>query len=91
MIALDKHGAISYYKSMKTPISQSQTRAMKLEGNAAIEYAEAHDMTLSKYNDPTEDAREGLTPDEARAVAREDSRLIYLTLERNIQADTIPR
>ena len=51
-----------------------------LEGFAAIEYAEAHEMTLSKYNDPTEDAREGLTPDEARAVAREDPRLIHLSL-----------
>ena len=30
MIALDKRGAINYYKSMKTPISKSQTRAMKL-------------------------------------------------------------
>lgn len=51
-----------------------------LTGFAAIEYAEAHDLTLSKYNDPIEDAREGLTPDEARAVAREDARLIYLPL-----------
>ena len=30
MIALDKYGVISYYKSMKTPISKSQMRAMKL-------------------------------------------------------------
>ena len=51
-----------------------------LEGFAAIEYAEAHDLTLSKYTDPTEDAREDLTAAEARAVAREDSRLIYVVL-----------
>lgn len=61
-----------YYKDMENVIT--------LEGFAAIEYAEAHDLTLNKYNDPTEDSREGLTPDEARAVAREDSHLIYLTL-----------
>ena len=36
---------------------------------------------LSKYNDPIETAREGLTPEEARAVAREDSRLIYLVMD----------
>lgn len=52
-----------------------------LEGFAAIEYAEDHDLTLSKYNDPTEDAREGLTPDEARAVAREDPKLIWLDMQ----------
>lgn len=51
---------------------------MKLEGYAAIEFAEANDLLLNKYNDPTEDAREGLTPDEARAVAREDARLIWI-------------
>ena len=60
--------------------SEVETKLITLEGFAAIEYAEAHELTLSKYNDTTEDAHEGLTPDEARAVAREDSRLIYLTL-----------
>lgn len=50
---------------------------MKLTGYAAIDYAEANGLTLSKYNDPTEDAREGLTPDEARKVASEDPSLIY--------------
>ncbi len=44
----------------------------------AIKFAEANNLTLSKYNDPTEDAREGLTLDEARAVAREDARLIWV-------------
>ena len=37
MIALDKYGAISYYKSMKTPISKSQTRAMKLAGLGTVD------------------------------------------------------
>jgi len=31
-----------------------------------------------KYSDPIEDAREDLTPDEARKVALEDPSLIYL-------------
>ena len=51
---------------------------MTLFGYEAIEYAEANGLTLSKYNDPIEDAREGLTPDEARKIAREDPRLIYI-------------
>jgi hypothetical protein len=51
---------------------------MRLEGHEAIEYAEAHGLTLSKYSDPTEDARDGLTLDEARAVAREDPMLVYM-------------
>jgi hypothetical protein len=51
---------------------------MKLTGIEAIEYAEANGLTLNKYNDPTEDAREGLTPEEARKIAREDSGLIYV-------------
>ena len=56
-------------------------RIMTLTGYAAIEYAEEHDLLLRKYTDPIEDAREDLTVDEARAVAREDVRLIYLTIE----------
>jgi hypothetical protein len=50
----------------------------RLKGSDAIDYASSHDLTLNKYNDPTEDAREGLTPDEARAIAREDQSLIYI-------------
>lgn len=49
-----------------------------LTGHDAIEYAESHGLTLSKYNDPTEGAREGLSVDEARQVAREDPSLIYV-------------
>ena len=53
---------------------------MKLTGYDAIEFAEAKGLPLSKYSDPTEDAREDLTWEEARAIAREDSRLIYVTI-----------
>ena len=49
-----------------------------LTGFDAIDYAEAHGLTLSKYGDPTEGARDGLTVDEAREVAAEDPGLIYL-------------
>lgn len=54
---------------------------MKLRGHEAITYAEAHGLLLSKYADPVEDARQHLTPEEARKIAREDPRLIYLEIE----------
>jgi hypothetical protein len=49
-----------------------------LTGYAAIEYAETHGVTVSKYNDPTEDARDGLSVDEARKIAAEDPSLVYV-------------
>jgi hypothetical protein len=54
---------------------------MRLTGTEAINYAEANELTLSKYNDPIEDACEGLTPDEARKIVREDPSLIYIDVE----------
>jgi hypothetical protein len=51
-----------------------------LIGYEAINYAEANGLTLNKYNDPIEDAREGLSVDEARKVAAEDPALIYIPL-----------
>lgn len=50
-------------------------------GMDAIEYAERHGMELSKYQDPVEDAREGLSVEEARGIAREDPNLIHLEVE----------
>lgn len=50
----------------------------RLTAHDAIEYAAAHGLTLRKYADPTEDAREGLSIEEARAIATEDPSLIYL-------------
>ena len=44
----------------------NRSATTKLHGYAAITFAERHDLPLSKYTDPTEDAREGLTADEAR-------------------------
>lgn len=52
-----------------------------ITGLAAIEMAEREGLTLGKYADPVEGAREGLTPDEAREIAREDPGLVYLVAE----------
>lgn len=54
---------------------------IKHTGLDAINLAEELGLTLSKYADPTEGAREGLTPDEAREVAKEDPSLVYLVTE----------
>jgi hypothetical protein len=53
-----------------------------LKGYEAIEYAEANGLALSKYEDPTEDAREDVTPAEARKIASEDPSLIYVEVVR---------
>ena len=50
----------------------------RLTGREAIEYAEAHGLALHKYADPIEGARDGVTVDEARDIAREDPSLIWL-------------
>jgi len=49
-----------------------------LTGSAAIEYARTHAFALSKYEDPTEGHRTGLSVSEAEEVVREDPALIYL-------------
>jgi len=56
----------------------TNTEVQKLTGHEAIAYAEAHDLTLSKYADPIEDERDGLTIEEAIAVANGDPSLIYI-------------
>ena len=53
----------------------------RLKGWEAIAYAQSHDLTLHKYEDPTEDAREGLSVAQARRVALEDPALIYLEVD----------
>lgn len=52
-----------------------------LIGNQAIEAAVAHGLRLNKYEDPTEDAREGLSVAEAREVAAQDPSLIWVEAE----------
>lgn len=53
----------------------------RLSSYGAIAYAAARGLTLHKYADPTEGAREGLTITEALEIAREDPSLIYLDTE----------
>ena len=55
-----------------------------ITGLDAINHAAEHGLTLSKYSDPVEDAREGLTVDEAREVATEDASLIYLQVATHV-------
>jgi hypothetical protein len=58
---------------------------MTRSGYDAIEYAVANGLTLNKYADPIEDAREGLSVAEARKVASEDPNLIYVTADKVTQ------
>jgi len=51
---------------------------MRLTGYAAIEFAEKHNLTLSKHGDAVDDPATGLTVAEAEAVAEEDEELVYL-------------
>ena len=60
---------------------------MRLGGHEAIKYAEAHGTTLQKYADPIEDAREDLSIEEAREIAREDPSLIYVDVEEERSKD----
>lgn len=50
----------------------------KVTGREAIELARATGRTLNKYTDPTEEAREGLSVEEAEQIAKEDPSLIWL-------------
>lgn len=53
---------------------------MHLTGYAAIEFAEKHNLRLSKKGDRIDDQAEGLTIAEAEAIADEDESLIYLDI-----------
>ena len=63
---------------MKKETASKQLINGFLVGHAAIEYAEQHDLLLNKFADPTEDARKGLTVNEAREIARDDDGLIWV-------------
>lgn len=54
---------------------------MKITGHAAIDHAARQGLTLNKYADPIEEARAGLTVEEAEEVAREDASLIWITVQ----------
>ena len=51
---------------------------MRLTGYAAIEFAEKHNLALSKHADAVDDPATGLTIAEAEAVAEDDEDLIFL-------------
>ncbi len=51
---------------------------MRLTGYAAIEFAEKHNLRLSKHGDTVDEPAQGLTVPEAEAIAEEDEDLIYL-------------
>ena len=54
---------------------------MIITGQAAIDHAESQNLTLNKYADPIEEARAGLTVEEAEEVAREDASLIWINVQ----------
>lgn len=54
------------------------TATIRLTGHTALKYAEARGLTLSKYTDPIEEARDGLALEEARDIAYFDPSLIYV-------------
>ena len=51
-----------------------------ITGHDAIDYAETHGLTLSKYSDPMEGAREMVEIPEAREIAADDPALIWIAL-----------
>ena len=62
-----------------------------LHGCDAISYAAAYDMTLKKAADPIEDARDGVSLQEAREIAKQDAGLLSLeipwhTMRQHIEA-----
>lgn len=57
------------------------TSTIRIIGHDAIRYAEARGVTLNKYTDPIEEARAGLSVEEARQIAAEDPSLIYVDAE----------
>lgn len=51
----------------------------KITGQDAIRYAEEHGLTLRKFASATEDARDGVTIEEAKRIAAEDPSLIWVS------------
>lgn len=49
-----------------------------LHGHEAIEFAAATGRALNKYSDPLEEARAGITIEEAREIAVIDPSLIWI-------------
>jgi hypothetical protein len=64
--------------------------AMRLTGYSAIEYAEKHNLTLSKHGDAVDDAAQGLTVPEAEAIAEDDEELVFLDIAEAEYASSPP-
>jgi hypothetical protein len=58
----------------------------RLKGHDAIEAVDSGRASgeLCKYTDPTEEARSGLSVEEARAIAKEDPSLIYVDTDDDV-------
>lgn len=61
--------------------NQTDTPTYTITGRDAIRIALRDKLTLRKYADPTEGARERVSPDEAERIAEEDESLIYVHVE----------
>lgn len=53
---------------------------MIVRGRGAIDEARKRGLTLTKDADPTEGARDDVSPDEAAEIAREDASLLWVRL-----------
>jgi len=63
---------------------------MRLTGFDAIEFAEKHNLSLSKHGDAVDEPAAGLTVAEAEAIAEEDEELIYLDVPDDEYRDAPP-
>jgi len=63
---------------------------MRLTGFTAIEFAEKHNLKLSKRGDTVDGPVQGLTVAEAEALADEDEGLIYLDVADEDYANAPP-
>ena len=63
---------------------------MRLTGYAAIEFAEKHNLPLSKHGDTVDDPATGLTVPEAEAIAEDDEELVYLDVPEEVYANAPP-
>lgn len=64
---------------------------MILTGQEAIAYATLNELALNKYADPTEDARGGVSIEEASKIASEDPSLIWIESTRILPTHIIAR
>lgn len=60
------------------PARTTDEGIVRIHGHEAIEYAEAHGLSLRKYSDPVSGSADGLSIEDARDICREDASLIYV-------------